>query len=139
MAGRDVWSGGGGFAEMAARGPGGGTAAVRALRSRPLDAELGRESRLEAAALIDALGVACAAEVEAQGVPARGVRLAAWLLLRMDGADAALAVAFGPEAEMRAGFAAAHRARFGTDPGAAPLLIVAAGVEALSGEPEATT
>lgn len=129
---------GGGFAGMAAsHSGGGGTAAVRAVRSQPLEAALGRVGRLAAAALIDALGVGCAAEVEAQGVPARDVRLRAWLLLRVTGADAALAVAFGPEAEMRAAFAAAHRARFGTDPGAAPLVIVAAGAEATGGAVDA--
>ena len=119
-----------------------GLADIRAVRAQAVEAELSRESRLEAAALIDALGVACAAEVEAQGVPPAAVRLRASLFLKVKGTDTALEVGFDGEAAMRAAFAAAHRARFGFDPGEAPLVIEAAGAEAVGGaadvaEPEA--
>ncbi len=121
-----------------------GLADIRAVRSQAVEAELSRDSRLEAAALIDALGVACAAEVEAQGVAPADVRLRASLFLKVKGTDTALEVGFDGEAAMRAAFAAAHRARFGFDPGEAPLVIEAAGMEAVGGaadvaEPEAAT
>jgi 5-oxoprolinase (ATP-hydrolysing) len=119
-----------------------GLADIRAVRTQAVEAELGRESRLEAAALIDALGVACAAEVEAQGVAPADVRIRASLFLKVKGTDTALEVGFDGEAAMRAAFAAAHRARFGFDPGEAPLVIEAAAAEAVGGaadvaEPEA--
>ena len=110
-----------------------GLADIRAVRAQAVEAELSRESRLEAAALIDALGVACAAEVEAQGVPPAAVRLRASLFLKVKGTDTALEVDFDTEAAMRADFGRAHRARFGFDPGEAPLVIEAAGAEAVGG------
>ena len=72
-----------------------GLADIRAVRTQAVEAELSRESRLEAAALIDALGVDCAAEVEAQGVPAAAVRVRASLFLKVKGTDTALEVRSG--------------------------------------------
>ena len=47
------------------------------------------------------------------------IRLAQVLQLKVKGTDTALPVPFGGLAEMRAAFQAAHRARFGFDPGEA--------------------
>ncbi len=49
----------------------------------------------------------------------------------MKGTDTALPIGFGDLAAMRAEFAAAHRARFGFDPGEAALVIHAVEVEAV--------
>ena len=49
----------------------------------------------------------------------------------MKGTDTALPVGFGELAAMRAAFQAAHRARFGFDPGDAALVIESAQVEAV--------
>ena len=70
-----------------------------------------------AAALLDALGSDAEGEVEAQGVAAAAVRVRADAAPEGTGTDTALPVAFAGLAAMRAAFAAAHRARFGFDPG----------------------
>lgn len=107
-----------------------GLAEIRASRVEAVEADLDAASRLQAAALLDRLGVETLSEVEAQGVPERAIRLVQSLRLKVRGTDAALAVPFGDLAEMQAGFAAAHRARFGFEPGAA-LVIDSASVEAI--------
>jgi 5-oxoprolinase (ATP-hydrolysing) len=108
-----------------------GLADIRASRVEAVEAELDPAARLVAAARLDGLGAAALGEVEAQGVPERAIRLAQRLHLKAKGADTALPVAFGTEAAMRAAFAAAHRARFGFDPGDAALVIHAVEVEAV--------
>ncbi|MBA3324765.1 MAG: hydantoinase B/oxoprolinase family protein, partial [Rhodobacteraceae bacterium] len=121
-----------------------GLAEIRAARTEAVEAELTAGSRLAAAARLDGLGVAALCEVEAQGVPERAIRLRQTLHLKVRGADAALPVAFGDLGELRAAFAATHRARFGFDPGEAALVIHAVEVEAVGAaadltEPEVAT
>jgi len=108
-----------------------GLADIRAARTEAVEAELDATSRLAAAARLDGLGVAALGEVEAQGVPERAIRLAQSLHLKVKGTDTALPVRFSDLAAMRADFAAAHRARFGFDPGGAALVIHALEVEAV--------
>ncbi len=108
-----------------------GLADIRATRTQAVEAPLDPTSRLAAAALLDDLGSAAQAEVEAQGVAAAAVRLRQTLLLKVKGTDTALPVAFAEPAAMQDAFAAAHRARFGFDPGDAPLVIEAAQAEAV--------
>ena len=64
-------------------------------------------------------------------MPERAIRLRQTLHLKVKGTDTALPVAFGDLGAMRAAFAAAHRARFGFDPGEAALVIEAVEVEAV--------
>jgi 5-oxoprolinase (ATP-hydrolysing) len=64
-------------------------------------------------------------------VPERHIRLVQTLHLKVKGTDTALPVRFGELGEMRAEFQAAHRARFGFDPGDAALVIESAQVEAI--------
>ena len=52
-------------------------------------------------------------------------------MLKVKGTDTALAVPFGTVAEMRCGFATAHRTRFGFEAGDKPLVIEAVTVEAI--------
>ena len=108
-----------------------GLADIRAARQQAVEAELSRETRLQAAADLDRLSVRCAEEVEAQGVHQRDVAFVPQLLLKVQGTDTALPIPFGTEGDMRAAFAAAHKARFGFDPGDKPLVIEAISMEAI--------
>jgi 5-oxoprolinase (ATP-hydrolysing) len=108
-----------------------GLADVRATRTRAVEADFGPEGRLAAAALLDALGCEAQAEVEAQGVAPARIRVTQTLLVKLKGTDTALPVGFGELGAVRAAFQAAHRARFGFDPGEAPLVIEAAQAEAI--------
>ena len=107
-----------------------GLADIRAARAQAMEAELSPQSRLEAAALIDGLGVQALSEVEAQGVAEADIRLATTLHLKVKGTDTSLPIAFDDEATMRAAFTAAHKARFGFTPGSA-LVIENVSVEAI--------
>ncbi|MGQ0611334.1 MAG: hydantoinase B/oxoprolinase family protein [Paracoccaceae bacterium] len=86
-----------------------GLAEVRALREVQLDAPLADVLRAEGA--LEAIAQEARHEVRAQGLS--DVRTEALAHLRYAGSHQPLAVAFGPEAEMRAAFEAAHLARFG--------------------------
>ncbi len=110
-----------------------GLADIRATRTQAVEAELAPASRMQAAALLDRLGVDALGAVEAQGVAERDIALVQLLHLKVKGTDTALPIAFSDEAAMRAAFQAAHRQRFGFDPGAAALVIEAAQVEAIGG------
>ena len=110
-----------------------GLADIRATRTQAIEAVLAPESRMGAAALIDRLAVEALGEVETQGVAERDIALVPVLHLKVKGTDTALPVAFDDEAEMRAAFQAAHRQRFGFDPGEAALVIESAQVEAIGG------
>ncbi|CAN5720518.1 hypothetical protein BH23PSE1_BH23PSE1_17770 [soil metagenome] len=105
-------------------------ASIRARRIETVGAELDAGTRLAAAARLDALGVAVLAELEAQGVLERDIRLSQWLHLRLAGEGAAIAVVFADLPGMRAAFAKAHLARFGADPGATALVVQALECEA---------
>jgi 5-oxoprolinase (ATP-hydrolysing) len=108
-----------------------GLADIRATRTRAVEAELDEGSRLDAAARLDALGVEALGEVEAQGVAERNIRLSQTLHLKVKGTDTALPIRFGDLESMREAFQAAHRSRFGFDPGAVPLVIESVQVEAI--------
>jgi 5-oxoprolinase (ATP-hydrolysing) len=108
-----------------------GLADIRATRTQAIEAELDATTRLAAAAVIDGLWAAALTEVEAQGVPERHIRLRQTLHLKVKGTDTALPIAFDELGPMRAAFQAAHRSRFGFDPGDAPLVIESAQVEAI--------
>ncbi|MGB0498907.1 MAG: hydantoinase B/oxoprolinase family protein, partial [Rubricella sp.] len=108
-----------------------GLADIRASRQQAIEKDFDAEGRLEAAAMIDTLGVEALAEVEGQGVGEAEIRLDPVLNLKVKGTDTALPIPFGTLAEMHAAFAALHRQRFGFDPGDAPLVIESASVEAV--------
>lgn len=108
-----------------------GLAEIRAARTEAVEAELTRESRLEAAQRIEMLSVETFEEIEGQGVSEASIDLLPRLHLKVAGTDTALTVRFGPEEEMREAFAAAHRARFGFDVPEKPLVIDALEVEAV--------
>ncbi|MGG7567373.1 hydantoinase B/oxoprolinase family protein [Rhodovulum sp. DZ06] len=108
-----------------------GLADIRASRQQAVEAVLGRETRLQAAADLDRLTGTCADEIEAQGVHQRDMSFVPLLMLKVQGTDTALPIPFDTEAAMRAAFAEAHKARFGFDPGDKPLVIEAISMEAI--------
>ncbi len=108
-----------------------GLADIRAARAEAVEAVLADETRLEAAATLDRLGSDALSEVERQGVAAGAIGVHATAHLKVQGTDTALPVAFDTVAAMTAAFAAAHRARFGFDPGDKPLVIEAVSAEAV--------
>ena len=108
-----------------------GLADIRASRAQAMEAELSAKTRLEAAAMIDGLGVQALSEVEAQGVPESDISLSMALHLKVKGTDTSLPIPFADEAVMRAQFTAAHKARFGFSPGDTPLVIENISVEAV--------
>ncbi len=108
-----------------------GLADIRATRTEAVEAVLDDESLRAAEEVLGRLGVDARGEVEAQGVGAAQVRLTRLLHLKMAGTDTALPVAFDGLGGVRDAFAAAHRARFGFDPGAAALVIESVQVEAV--------
>ena len=115
-----------------------GLADIRASRVEAMEAPLDASNRLAAAARLDGLGVAALVEVEGQGVAEAAIRLAQALRLKVRGTDTALPIPFGSLAEMTAAFTDAHRARFGFDPGAAPLVIESVEVEAIGAAADLT-
>ncbi len=115
-----------------------GLADIRATRTEALEADLDDTARLNAAAMLDGLGVRALGEVEAQGVPERQIRLEQILHLKVKGTDTALPVAFAPLDTLQAAFAEAHRARFGFDPGEATLVIESVQVEAIGAAADLT-
>ena len=108
-----------------------GLADIRATRTEALELPLDAGGRLAAAARLDALGVAVLAEVEAQGVAEGAIRVVQTLHLKVRGTDTTIPTPFGPLAGMTGAFQAAHRSRFGFDPGDAPLVIESLEAEAI--------
>lgn len=108
-----------------------GLADIRATRAEAMEAELGTESRFQAAARIEHLSAQVLGEIEAQGVKETAIRIEARLHLKVKGTDTALPVAFGPLKQMQADFAAAHKARFGFDAPDTPLVIDMVEVEGI--------
>ena len=106
-----------------------GLADLRALREMQFDAPLAALAR--AAVAMDGLAAEVTADLAQQGIAAP--RLTRTAHLRYDGAHQALPVPFGTEAAMRAGFAAAHRARFGFEQPGRAILIEMLAVEAQGG------
>ncbi len=108
-----------------------GLADIRASRQEAVEAVLSDEARLGAAARLDRLGSEVLTEVEAQGVPETAIRVGMTVHLKVAGTDTALGVDFDGLDAMRADFTAAHKARFGFDPGDADLVIEAVSAEAV--------
>ncbi|WP_119677864.1 hydantoinase B/oxoprolinase family protein [Indioceanicola profundi] len=108
-----------------------GLADLVAMRERAVEAELGSGLLEELAIAVEALGGAAAAELADQGVPDARITLHPKAQIKVAGTDTSLPVAFGPEPEMRAAFAAAHKQRFGFEMPDRPLVVEALSVEAV--------
>ena len=110
-----------------------GLADIRVLRERAVEAALDGEllPRLEAA--LDELGAAAGEELARQGLPREAGEVLRRLHLRYAGTDTALIVPMGRLDEIKAGFEASHRQRYGfTVPGKG-LVVEAVSVELVGG------
>ena len=114
-----------------------GQAQVRALRQRGLDAPFGAGGLAAAGALAGELQAAAAEDLRAQG--ARAGPAETRLLLRYDGADAALPVPPGEAQAVKAAFEAAHRRLFGFVEPERPLVIASVEVEAAAASSPASS
>jgi 5-oxoprolinase (ATP-hydrolysing) len=106
-----------------------GLAEIRALRERQFEQPMS-----EIAGAQEMLGVLAreaVAEVAAQGIDPDAIRTEYRAFLRHRGSHQSLEVAFGTEADLRARFKAAHKARYGFDGGDRELIFEALGVEAI--------
>jgi len=116
-----------------------GIAEVRALREQSLEQSLDAadaEDRIRVC--IDGLRVAALAELEAQGLGASRVAVAASVQIRYQGSDTALAVALDSVPEMAAAFRERYRERFGFVLEDRPLVAATCVVEAVAGMREQT-
>ncbi len=107
-----------------------GLADLIAMRERAVEAALSPDLMPALDAAVTALGEEATAELLDQGVDRAAVALKPTALLKVAGTDAAIPVAYGVEADMRAAFAKEHAQRFGFAPPEGRALIV----EALSVE-----
>src|SRR5690625_3272140 len=111
-----------------------GLADIRSLRERQFERDVAEIAVAEAA--LAELAAEAEAEVRAQGVAASAITTIRRAHLRYRGSHQPLEVEFGSEAEMRARFDAAHRARYGFSAGERELVIEALAVEAIGGAGE---
>ncbi|HUO82806.1 MAG TPA: hydantoinase B/oxoprolinase family protein [Gammaproteobacteria bacterium] len=113
-----------------------GLADLRVLRERTVEAPLDSagETKLESA--LGALESEARAELAAQGIEESRVRVVRRAYLRYAGSDTQIAVEAAPGEQMRADFERRHRGRFGFAAADTPLIVAAAGVEAI-GESDA--
>ena len=104
-----------------------GLADIRASRQRTVQAAL--ETDLED--LIDDMAIAVRQEVADQGVWIGAIEVVVTALVRYQGSDSTLSLPYDLPVALRAGFEAAHRARFGFVDPTKPLVIEAISVEAI--------
>jgi 5-oxoprolinase (ATP-hydrolysing) len=109
-----------------------GQAKVRALRQAGLDRPLDQAGLKQAGELADALSAEARAGLAAQGADVGEIRTR--LMLKYDGADAALPVEADTAAAMKAAFEAAHRRLFGFVEPELAILIASLEVEAEAAE-----
>ncbi len=107
-----------------------GLAEVRALRERQVERPLEGSADAIEKALAD-LEADAVAEVRGQDIPRERITVERRVYVRYEGAHQPLAVEFGSEAELRARFADAHRARFGFAVERDDLIVEAVALEAI--------
>ena len=90
-----------------------GLASIRATRQRTFHADLVDAVLADAEAALAALAAETQRELASQGVAGSDIAVSHQAYLRYAGTDTALAVPFGPIAQMKGAFEAAHRSRFG--------------------------
>ncbi|CAN5207023.1 hydantoinase B/oxoprolinase family protein [soil metagenome] len=115
-----------------------GLADLRALRERTIEAALEAEGVTALEKVLDALETEARIELAEQGVPEARIRIERRAYLRYAGSDTQLPVAAAGAREMRGDFEHRHRQRFGFAATEKPLIVAAAGVEAI-GESDAFT
>ncbi|HLS18871.1 MAG TPA: hydantoinase/oxoprolinase family protein, partial [Paracoccaceae bacterium] len=111
-----------------------GLADIRSLRERQFERPASEVAAAEA--VLAELAAEAESEVRAQGVAASEITTIRRAHLRYRGSHQPLEIEFGSEAEMRARFDEAHRARYGFSAGERELVIEALAVEAIGGAGE---
>ncbi|RZS86433.1 hydantoinase B/oxoprolinase family protein [Pigmentiphaga kullae] len=89
-----------------------GLAVATAVRERSVERRFDPDGRAEARRVLDELGAAAKAELQAQGCEAADIRVAERAYLRYEGTDTALPVPLGETPAMLAEFERAYRQRF---------------------------
>lgn len=110
-----------------------GLAEIRATRTAALDVSVDAQAQRRIADLAAGLIAEAQAEVAGQGVAEGDIALVTRAHIRYAGTDTAIAVAAGPEAQMRQAFQSAHKARFGFMDESKGLVVEAVEVEAIGG------
>jgi 5-oxoprolinase (ATP-hydrolysing) len=108
-----------------------GLADLRLLRNRAVERRLEEALMPELDRLVAELGDDGAAEMAAQDVSPQAIRRAPRLGVKYQGTDTALDVPFGTLAEIKSGFEAAHRRRYGFISTEKPLIVESAAVEVI--------
>ncbi|MBL8385501.1 MAG: hydantoinase B/oxoprolinase family protein [Burkholderiales bacterium] len=108
-----------------------GLADLTAMRERSVELPLDDGARGALDAAFAAMGEEAVAQVAAQGIPAADIRLHRRVHVRYEGTDAALIVADGNPAEVRARFEAAYRMRYSFLMEGKRLVVEAVSVEAV--------
>ena len=112
-----------------------GLADVRAIKEHQFEQDVSHIAAAEA--VLADLDHQTRAQVHDQGIPDAQISLVRSAHIRTDGSHQSLPVAFGSEAEMRAGFDAAHQQRFGFIPSYQRLIIELLTSEAVGATGEA--
>ncbi len=108
-----------------------GLADMRSLRHRTMEVELNGAMLPEMARALDELGRAASAELVRQGVDSADITQDAQVHAKYSGTDSALMAPFGDLAQIRAGFEAAHRQRYGFIVPEKPIIVDSLSVEAI--------
>ncbi|MBX6327278.1 MAG: hydantoinase B/oxoprolinase family protein [Pseudolabrys sp.] len=110
-----------------------GLADIRATREQAIELPFGAKALAGLRKAGDALGREAKAEVAAQGVPARRIKIFKRAHIRYAGTDTPLVVPAGPLIAMQRAFERAHKSRFGFIDRAKELVVEAVSVEAVGG------
>jgi 5-oxoprolinase (ATP-hydrolysing) len=108
-----------------------GLADTVAIRERAVEARLDAQLIPALTRALDALEAEGRAELARQGVEEARTSVHRKALLKVEGSDTPLVVAFGPLVAMQAAFEAAHRQRYGFMMDGKPLVVEAVSVEAI--------
>ena len=108
-----------------------GLADFTAMREQAVERPLDEDALGGLRAVMDTLAEAAGAEIASQDIEPRDIEVFERLHIRYQGTDTALAVPFGPLADMIAAFEDRHRQRFGFVQTDKPLIAEACVVEAL--------
>jgi 5-oxoprolinase (ATP-hydrolysing) len=111
-----------------------GLADLRVLKEAAVEARLSDDLLPELEEKLDGLARAGREELAAQGIAAMRIEVLSKAHVKYEGTDTALIVPAGTVEEIRAGFEAAHRQRYGfAMPSDKPLVVEAVSIEAIGG------
>ncbi len=106
-----------------------GLADLRTLREQAVETRLAEPAMAGFAVVLDRLAEDGEAEMRAQGIAPAQIEVLRKAHVKYEGTDTPLVVSYGSVAEIAAGFAAAHRQRYGFTMPEKPLIVEAVAVE----------